>query len=70
VRGVAREPRRATVAHRAAPSPNTTRTGRSVLVHKDGRLPPEFAALWSHPALLAVAQQLLVSARVCARACV
>uniref|UniRef100_A0A383WF13 Fe2OG dioxygenase domain-containing protein n=1 Tax=Tetradesmus obliquus TaxID=3088 RepID=A0A383WF13_TETOB len=30
-----------------------------VLVHKDGRLPPEFAALWSHPTLLAIAQQLL-----------
>jgi hypothetical protein len=33
----------------------------SVLVHKDGRLPPEFAALWTHPTLLAIAQQLLVS---------
>ena len=32
----------------------------SVLVHKDGRLPPEFAALWSHPKLLEVARQLLV----------
>jgi hypothetical protein len=31
-----------------------------VLVHKDGRLPPEFAALWTHPTLLAIAQQLLV----------
>jgi hypothetical protein len=32
-----------------------------VLVHKDGRLPPELAALWTHPTLLAIAQQLLVS---------
>lgn len=32
----------------------------SVLVHKDGRLPMEFAALWSHPTLLGIAQQLLV----------
>lgn len=33
----------------------------SVLVHKDGALSPEFAALWCCPSLLAVAQQLLVS---------
>ena len=33
--------------------------GASVLVHKQGILPPEFAALWGSPELLQTASQLL-----------